>query len=211
MLTKPVLASAAALVILAGCQTTTEEAAVTKPLAPMEKPSAWTMGSNMERLKDGKPYSAEVIAVDAETTTWKNSEGCIYTLKNGFGFGSSVTWENCPSSRGTQSGTQTIEKLDDNPIWPLKVGKSWRYREKGSNTNGNSWNMVRKCDVEKEVKITTQLGTFDTFKVICVDDYRERTWYIAPDYGTSVKFINHNSSRNSTTVYDTISFSKPAS
>ncbi len=96
--------------------------------------------------------------------------------------------------------------LEDGKIYPLTVGKIWSYRHTGGNVDGRTWETIRKCAVETQAEVTTTLGTFDTYKVVCDDDWSTRTWYLSPEYGRSVKYIRYTKNDNSTKIYETVSY-----
>ena len=68
---------------------------------------------------------------------------------------------------------------------------------------------ISKSSVPGEVKVTSKLGTSDTFKVVCEDDWNRYTWYIAPSFEMTVIYENHRKRQNSTETYETVSFTKP--
>tara|TARA_R110001599_G_scaffold188238_3_gene382694 strand:+ start:519 stop:1037 length:519 start_codon:yes stop_codon:yes gene_type:complete len=169
----------------------------------MEEPAIWTVGSTFvnQDMDSKKIHEFEYIARNGLLVTSKSKDGCITVRDYANPFSQNVKWENC-----NIDGTNVITRLDDNPIWPLKIGNNWSYGEKGENVNGETWETVRECEVEKQVKVTTQLGNFDTFKVVCSDKWTVRTWYAAPEYKQSVLYTIFRKSRNTTRTYETVSF-----
>lgn len=195
------------LLALTACQTTAvKEAAVSKPLPPMERPDYWPVGSIFISLgDDGKEWKSEVIAADETTLTWKDLDDCIWVRAKDQPFAAWKSWKGCSFA----DGTNEIKQMEETPIFPLKVGNQWSYSQKGSNVEGRSWETVRKCSVPGEARVTTKLGTFDTFKVVCEDDWSRYTWYVAPSNEQAVIYEKYQKRQNSTKTYETVSFTKP--
>tara|TARA_R110000787_G_scaffold108212_1_gene216463 strand:- start:281 stop:928 length:648 start_codon:yes stop_codon:yes gene_type:complete len=191
---------------LTACQTTAvKEATVSKPLPPMERPDYWTVGSTFVSVgDDGKEWKSEVIAADETTYTWQDQEGCTWVRAKDQPFAAWKSWKGCSSP----DGSHEIKRLEDTPIFPLKVRNQWSYSRKGTNVKGQSWETVRKCSVPGEARVTTKLGSFDTFKVTCEDDWNRYTWYVAPANKQVVIYERYQKRQNSTETYETVSFTK---
>jgi hypothetical protein len=204
---KTIATSIILLAVLAGCQTTTiKETRVKQSLKPMERPMQWTKGSSYETLVNGTDKrKSEVIAADEATLTWKGPDGCVWVRTKDHPFAAWKSWNGCTFP----DGTNDIERIEDTPIWPLKVGNKWSYRQQGSNVEGRTWETVRTCEVPEETRIKTALGEFDTFKVVCDDDWNRYTWYIAPSYDMTVYYEYFRKGENSTRRHETIRFTKP--
>ena len=196
-------------VILAGCQTTTtapqptstSEAPVTSSLAPMERPPLDQVASTVVWLVDGKTEQrSELIAKTDSSTSWKEDNGCSYTLPT-TGFAPATKFENCDGNTGSQDVT-----LVSGSPWPLSVGKTWSYAVKGKNTRGNTWQNNRRCEVEEETRVTVPMGTYDTFKVVCHDPARIRTYFVSPEVQKTVIFIRHDKRRNQTMRQEMVRF-----
>lgn len=174
----------AAATLLVGCNTqTTETAAPAVSLKPMAKPTEPTVGTAYVSLENGrKEVRLEVIATSTEAITYRSNDGCAFALPTS-GFAPVTTFENCEGS----SGTQLVRLASDAP-WPLTVGKSWRYSFSGRNENGDTWDGERTCTVEDTVRVTAPIGTYDTFKVVCDEPNRTRTYYASPELGVAVMF-----------------------
>ncbi len=81
-------------------------------------------------------------------------------------------------------------------IWPLQVGATVSYDFKGKNSNGDTWNGTRRCEVKEEARVTVPAGTYDTFYVICEDPFRSRHWYVSPELETAVLYWDRHKRRN---------------
>lgn len=182
-----------------------KETPVTGNLAPMERPAFMTTGSTWISQDMDTKNIEKTIFIERKglLATSQNENGCIQTRDYAQPFSEIVKWENCTNPDGINVNT----KLDDNQIWPLKVGNNWTYRQIGRNAGGRDWNTVRKCEVEGQVNVTTQLGIFDTFKVVCADKWKVLTWYIAPEFKQTVLYTNYNKNKKITKIFETVDFS----
>lgn len=201
------LASMAVILLLSltSCQSpNTEEVAIAKPLAPMEEPALWTAGSVFvnQDMHTKKLYKTTFIRQEGLEVTRMREDGCLITRNYAHPFAQDERWESCPYPDGANDNV----RLDNNQIWPLKVGNNWSYRKRGGNIKGRKWEDVRSCNVESQVQVTTQLGTFDTFKVVCENSSNVRTWYVSPAFKQAVKYVNYHKSSNSTKTYETVSY-----
>ena len=153
-------------------------------LQPMDKPELvvgqkWHYFSN-DKGKDG--YE-ELLTVGDGMLTFRDSDGCQWQEISDHDFSPSVQWENCePYPNGTQK-----TKLKGS-IWPLQKGTKFSYSVKGKYHNGDTWSTRRACKVKKEVRISTVSGEYDTFKVVCRDDWSTRTYYMSPELKSWVVF-----------------------
>ena len=187
------LAAAAMTMALTGCQGlgVSEEAVVTTPLAPMEKPVV-TAGDKLYWLQDGsKELTSSVVAVDGEMMTGQTSEGCQWTSLS-WGFAPGTEWSGCAPFT---DGKQKISGVDGG-LWPLEVGKSVSYTFTGSNESGDSWTGTRRCNVEATARIKTVTGEHDTYKVVCKDRWTDRVWYVSPALEAAVYFERYRKTRN---------------
>ena len=185
---------------LAGCVTTgePEKVAAEVKLAPMPKPVV-AVGDTWHALKDGKEFKREIVAVNGDMMSARESDGCEFTAM-AWGFAPGATWSNCkPFTDGTQKITAAKGE-----IWPLAVGKTFSYDVTGSNSAGNTWSGTRKCSVPETARITTVSGQYDAFKVVCEDPWTRRTWYVAPAAETTVHFTRYRKRQNETTVLEFI-------
>ena len=163
-------------------------------LAPAETPAEDKVGTQVHVLKNGVPVTYSVTAVDSDTYSGADSDGCTYNELS-LAYAPSLKWENCTGS----TGTQTITKTKGSP-WPMSVGSKFSYKFYGSD-NKDSWSATRKCEVTGTEHVSTQLGSFDTYKVVCKDPWSKRTWWYAPEIGRNVK-SNRKHYRDSSRSYD---------
>lgn len=184
--------------VISGCQSSgsndSASDAVTSGvvLAPAEKPAADAAGTEIQALRNGKPVTYSVTAVDGDTYSGMDNDGCSYT-ELAHAYAPSLEWENCNGS----TGTQTITKIKGSP-WPMTVGSKFSYKFRGSDNN-DRWAGLRKCVVVGTENVATQMGEFDTYKVECKDPWSKRSWWYAPEIGRNVKSSRRhftNSSRN---------------
>lgn len=171
------------------CQSTpaVEEQGTQATLEPAQEPAPRNVGFARVWLVDGKEERRhEIIARTSNTTTWRRGE-CTWTLQS-FGFYPPFEWKNCEEGA---SGQQTIELVTE-PAYPLSVGKKWRYESKGSDDQGNAWENFRACEVKGTARVTAPIGTHDTYKIICDEKWRIRTYYFAPDLDTSILSLVYN-------------------
>ena len=188
------LAAIAVPLALVACQTTPaiEEQETQTILEPAQEPLPRNVGFARVWLVDGKEERRhEIIARTDNTTTWRRGE-CTWTLQS-FGFYPPFEWKDCEGA----SGQQTIELVTE-PAYPLSVGKKWRYESKGSDDQGNSWENYRACEVKGTARVTAPIGTHDTYKIICHENWRIRTYYFAPDLDTSIVSLLYNKDDRST-------------
>lgn len=181
------------LAALAGCSSV-EEKAVSSALEPMARPAELQAGTIFEVTRDGEPLTFKVTMAEGELYRQESSDGCTWT-DDGW-FMPSTAYANCDG----ETGTQKVE-LNGSP-WPLQVGNTFSYKASGSNSKGNSWQTVRKCSVTETVGVTVPAGDFDTFKVVCSDDWRTRTYYVSPRVGTPILITNRHRERGTVETYE---------
>ncbi len=174
----------AAATLLVGCNTQTTKTAVpVVSLKPMAKPAELAVGTAYVSLEDGqKEVRLEVIATSTAAITYQSNDGCAFALPTS-GFAPVTVFENCEGSRGTQQ-----VRLASGAPWPLTVGQSWRCSFSGRNDNGDTWDGERTSTVEGTARATAPIGTYDTFKVVCEEPNRTRTYYASPELGVAVMF-----------------------
>lgn len=160
-----------------------QEAAVTATLPPMPR-AEHEVGYTRVSIKDGTTEHREtLIAQDAEANTWISSTGCSWTVPR-TGFAPATEWSSCSSA----DGTATVKGANTSGIYPLTVGKRWSYEVAGKNVTGFPWSGERRCEVESQARVTVPMGTYDTYKVVCGDQWSVRTWYLAPEVDATVLF-----------------------
>lgn len=173
-------------VLLAGCQSTsikTQQASASlQPMAERmpQKGDVWRY-----KMADGTSAEQTAVAVTATTVSWKDTSGCAWT-KPSKGFGPSLKWSGCGGADGTQTATRSGN------IYPLKVGSSEQWTVQGSNNAGNDWHTTRSCEVTGTAHITVPAGSFDTYHVVCSDNWTVREWFKAPALKTTVLYEKHN-------------------
>jgi len=159
-------------------------------LAPMSEPAHMKTGTVIQGITNRKPSADKLISTNGSIQTWQDNEGCVWTKDISLGFFSPyISWTTCHN----KTGSLRVHGKSGN-IWPLKVGNLVEYTVKGRNVGGGSWSANRRCKVDKQVRITTHTGTYDTFKVICRTKWYTRIWYMSPKIGASVKYIKRPSS-----------------
>lgn len=195
-----------ALFALGACATPQiEEAPTSAALPAIEKPFFYDVGyTHTSERKDGTNRVMTVLESNETTVTWETDNGCRFTSIHD-NFAPDLTWTNC-----NNSGTQEHQLLEGQ-AYPLKLGNEWRYKVSGSNDEGGKWKTTRSCKVEGEVQITVPMGTYDTLKVVCRDNWRVRTWYMAPELGHSVFYSNVHPRRNETRTYALVNLEKAGS
>lgn len=187
------------LVFVTACQTTaTKEAKVAAPLPEMARP-AIGVGFKSIAVENGKEITTKLVAETSTTWSFERSDGCSWTTLN-TGYSPTTEWSNCGS--GGSSGAQEVKLTSGSPF-PLKLGSSWSYSMVGESSSGGSWAGDRDCSVKGASKITApHLGRdFDTYKVVCSDQWTTRTYYMSPELGYTVRYIRDHTSRG-TTLWD---------
>ena len=87
-----------------------------------------------------------LVAMDATSMRYKVAESdCTYTLPRD-GLLPWTVWTNC---RPLPDGSQTVT-LTAGQIWPLEIGRTWRYRRAGSDSSGDRWDEEVHCEVTKQ-------------------------------------------------------------
>ena len=173
-----------AAVIVSGCQAPVETTPVKTALEPAEHPTH-PAGSKWLYLRDGEQVEFELVSLGDDELSGKLSDGCSWTKTKNI-FAPSTTFSNCRGNTGTQTITEA-----DGKIWPLAVGKTQSWSVTGNNTKGDAWSTTRSCKVASTERVKAPAGEFDTYKVVCRDKWRTRTWYYAPSIKTTVVFTNH--------------------
>jgi hypothetical protein len=167
-------------------------------LAPAELPTH-SVGSKWLHSRDGKQTEMELVSVDGDELAFRTSSGCSWTRPRNI-FAPALTYANC---RG-DTGSQTLADAGGR-IWPLAVGNAQSWSVTGKNTEGQTWSTKRSCKVVSTERVKVAAGEFDTYKVVCRDTWRTRTWYYAPSVESTVVFINHHRRKNSTVIRELVS------
>jgi len=168
-------------VALAGCASSSVESApVTGDLAPGE-PGSYAAGAKWQGVDNGEDVTITLVSTDGKTKQFEESTGCKWTEDENT-FAPVLTWDNCG---GSGSGTQTIVSTEGD-IWPLKVGNTQSWKLTGKDSTGGKWSTTRNCAVNSAERITTKAGAFDTYKVVCLDDWNTTTYYYSPQLKDSL-------------------------
>jgi len=153
-------------------------------LESMKKPSAspFVTGTEVHWLKDGKEFTYYYESVDEETYTIRGDDGCRSTRMTDM-FAPSLKWSNCEYA----SGIQKINKTKGGP-WPLSDKTEFQYAFTGkySDDLGQPWRSIWNCRVDKQIRVKVPAGEYDTYKLVCEDDWLERTYWISPKLGHHV-------------------------
>lgn len=197
---------------VAACQTTptpvTIETDVSAKLPPMEEPAEPMVGyTAVMRVADGSEIRIELVEVSEKTLAWRDSKGCEWSRSREYDwrFAPSIEWRNCRGS----TGTRTIKGRTGDPVWPLEVGKRWRYQATGYTQN--AWNADEGCEVAGTARIETVSGTHDTYKVVCTSQWARTTRYFSPELGDMVRYQReHLAGRASNAEGELIRIEKPA-
>lgn len=167
--------------MLAGCQSGMPTTGpVSTALPPAEKPVT-AVGSKYDYLVDGdKEITLELVASEGGYESWERSDGRSWKWANVF---APVIEFASPDGQGQQ----TIDG-DMNDLFPLEIGKSATVHYRGqSTTDPSGWSGSRRCTVEAQESLTVAAGTFDAYKVVCIQGGRlarpgrTLTYYYAPD------------------------------
>ncbi len=154
-------------------------------LEPMEKPAAlpFVSGTEVHWLKEGKESIYYYESVD-EMYTVRRDDGCSWTRMT-YMFAPSLKWNNCEDSNGTQKITET-----KGSPWPLSDKTEFQYTFTGkwSDGMGQPWRSTWKCKVDKQVRVKVPAGEYDTYKLVCEDEWNKRTYWISPELGHRVAF-----------------------
>ena len=124
-----------------------------------------------------------LVAMDSATMRYEVAEtGCTYTVPRD-GLLPWTAWTNC---RPRADGTQTVT-LTEGEIWPLEIGRTWRYRRVGLDTSENRWDEEVLCKVTKQDRVQKATGFYRVFYTVCRSKTEQRVLYISPDLGRSIR------------------------
>lgn len=164
----------AALLVLGGCGT--------GPLSPMDEATRAVGDVEVWKSRTGTTTHT-LVAIDADSIRYEVAEsGCTYTMPRD-GISPWTAWENC---RRIPDGTQTVT-LTAGQIWPLEIGRTWRYRRAGSDSSGDRWDEEVQCKVTKQKRVERSVGFFRTFYTVCESETGRRVLYISPDLRRSIR------------------------
>ena len=186
-----VLAAATLTLFLIGAPSPAQaidEKEVSGTLPEMHRPT-FKKGYQIESIRNGARMTVTLIDRTPSSRTWQRSDGCTWSVET-TGFAPAYEWRDCGSAAGRQS-----VRLDNGSPYPIKLGSSWAYSFTGENDVGRTWRDERTCAVEGTARISTGIGTFDTYKVVCREFSSTRTWYMSPKIGRSVYYIKNHERR----------------
>jgi hypothetical protein len=150
-------------------------------LEPMEKPSAspFVTGAEVHWLKNGVESTHYYVTVNAETHTVTTEGGCG-SKRLIHMYAPSISWDHCDYASGSQKITEK-----KGSTWPLNDKTEFQYAFTGKYTDdlGQPWRSIWKCKVDRQIKVKVPAGEFDTYKLVCEDDWLMRTYWISPELG----------------------------
>ena len=163
-----------ALLALGGC--------ATGPLSPMDEPTRAVGDTEVWKSRSGTTTHT-LVAMDATSLRYEVAESdCTYTMPRD-GLSPWTAWANC---RRLPDGTQSVT-LVAGQIWPLEIGRTWRYRRAGSDDRGNEWDEEVHCRITKQDRLEKRIGYFRVFHTVCTSETERRVLYVSPDLGRSIR------------------------
>ena len=164
----------AALLALGGCGA--------GPLSPMDEPTRAVGDVEVWKSRAGTTTHT-LVAIDADSIRYEVAEsGCTYTRPRD-GVSPWTAWENC---RRIPDGTQSVT-LTAGQIWPLEIGRTWRYRRVGLDASENQWDEEVLCKVTKQDRVQKAIGFYRVFYTVCRSKTERRVLYVSPDLGRSIR------------------------
>lgn len=190
--------------VLAACAPEVKTAPSSAELPPAEA-QRFDVGDSWTYVVNGKPETSRITAVDGDLYSGVNeANGCEYQFIHA-AYAPGPSWKNCSGSSGTQQITRT------GSIFPMTVGATESWKVSGRNTKGDTWDTTRFCEVKGTARVTVPAGSFDTYYVMCQDDWRVREWWYAPKLGYSALSRNRHKTRAETTTRELQSFTPAVS
>lgn len=163
-----------ALLALGGC--------ATGPLSPMDEPTRSVGDTEVWKSRSGTTTHT-LVAMDATSLRYEVAESdCTYTMPRD-GLSPWTAWTDC---RRLSDGTQSVT-LTAGQIWPLEIGRTWRYRRAGSDERGNQWDEEVRCRVTKQARLEKRIGFFRVFHTVCTSETERRVLNVSPDLGRSIR------------------------
>ena len=192
---RSILIATFAALAITGCNTPSiKEEKIGVQIPAMTQPE-YNVGYERALTRNGDPYKSQIIKAENGQLHWQADDGCNW-ISDGF-FMPSLQWNDCSS---VIDGKQTVTASGG--AWPLKVGQRWSYEFKGTNANGNHWQGKRECVADSATRITVADVAHDTIKVICDDQFSNRTFYISPTIGDFVRYERRRKRTGSLDVYE---------
>lgn len=185
--------------VLAGCAQEVKTVPVSAELGPADA-RRFNVGDQWVYVVNGKPETSTITGVDGDVFSGKNqTTGCEFQFIFA-AYAPTPNWKDC----GGSSGTQQISRTGS--IFPMTVGATESWAVSGSDTKGDTWETTRSCEVKGTARVTVPAGSFDTYHVMCQDDWRIREWWFAPELGISAISRNRHKSRAEITTRELQSF-----
>ena len=186
-MTKNIILSVAAGAIAAACQSFSAPTAgpVSAALAPAPMPDL-RPGTAYTVVVDGERQEVvTLLSKSGNASDWADNDGWSWTTTGPFP--PPLAWKG-----PDDEGQMTVEG-EMNDLFPLEVGKSMTVSLDGRSTSyPQGWSHSRRCTVDAQESVTVPAGTFDAFKVVCIqgqrlsDPFQTRTYYYAPAVQTVV-------------------------
>jgi len=199
-----ILVAAAALALLAGCQTgnpiapnpyselpesllepDVETTKVAEALPPAARPDLET-GVTVTWGRGGHQWQVRLISTAGGYETWEHLDGSWQWTQADF-ISPLVAWSG-PSDSGTRTNDGDMASL-----FPLKVGKEAKVTYTGvSEISPEGFDGERLCRVLGQENITVPAGNFDTYKILCLNGrnieypWRYQYFYYSPELGVPV-------------------------
>ena len=154
----------------------------TGPLPPMDEPTRAVGDVEVWHSRTGTTTHT-LVAIDADSLHYEVAEsGCAYTMPRD-GVSPWTAWTDC---RRIPDGTQTVTPIAGD-IWPLEIGRTWRFRRAGSDASGNRWDEEVRCRVTKQDRLQKSTGFYRVFYTVCLSETERRVFYVSPDLGRSIR------------------------
>ena len=160
----------------------------------MEKPQ-YIEGDVFHWVRNGKPFSVTITRVAEGYIEATSQDGC-FTRERAWELALTLEWSNC---KGQVDGWREV--LSENgALWPMEVGNWSQQRTEAVNAIGSRWISVNKCKVAGTAIVTTSVGVFETFEVVCKTKSSTRWVYFSPKHATAIYYrrINHRSGKEMT-------------
>ena len=153
-------------------------------LFPMDEPKRAVGDTEVWHSRTGTTTHT-LVAINAASMRYEVAEsGCTYTLPRD-GLSPWTEWSNC---RRIPDGSQTVT-VTAGQMWPLEIGRTWRYRRAGSDASGDRWDEEVSCRVTAQDRVQNSAGFFRVFYTVCESDTERRTLYVSPDLGRSIRSL----------------------
>lgn len=158
-------------------------------LAPADLP---TYGAgDAFRFDNGVTHHVEDAPAGGDAVAWGIGPAYAYTVPRDFTRPRlSWRWERDEENKTTSGGAELVSQTGS--LWPLRVGNSADYvyrftsRNESTGVEGDPYLIRYECRVPETERVEVPKGTFDTFRVVCDEHWRQRhwqteTWHYAPE------------------------------